>query len=348
MQFFVDADHGSWIDGWLAPDNPGVEPRVRIIVPGREDVVVEANVMRADVVEVGLHGSGRVGFIIDDTIVEDLAQQSDVKIVDFDSGVPIFRRNVPDLYLQKKLFYVDPSLMPQNSIYKSINANFCLQYNFVEKFAFDTMSCLINREHSASIVLTGRPYLSRYAAHFKNKGFFTAAVFGDPLEELAERLLFVQLLSKSSASHLLPNFVTGVEALVDFVADLNLNDDKALAAAFRSSSEKVRTAISNPITKVMGGNPNEDVERRHVGIALDNLSSIDVVGLKSRFDDFRTILAGRLGADVLSDYAGVSAAVDDLTNRMARIPIVKNFLELDLALYSYAEEAVETGLMTEA
>ena len=344
MQFYIDQDSGSAIMGWLAPDNPGIIPKVRVLVPGREDIIIEAHVMRLDIRDVGLHSTGQVGFTVDETTVPDLSNQPDIEITDLATGIQIYRRNDPARYIQSKLVYFDVSLMPQNRVYKALNSRFAMSYNFVEKHAFDTMACLINGAYIHSAVLTGRPYLSRYIGHFKNKGFFTSVLVGHPIDELAERLLFIQLLGRSNAAHLLPTFTNGFEALVDFAISLDLEDEKALNTAFRTAKPEVRSAISNPMVRIMGCQPGEEPDRRHLGLALDNLSSVDAVGLRSRFDEYKSLLAGLFGADVLGDGdITISPAVDALADRLSRIGTVNNLLEYDLVLHSYVEDAIEAA-----
>ena len=345
MRFYVDFDAGSSIEGWLAPDNPGVTPRIRISAPDFDVVEISCSRMRHDIKDAGLHGTGQVGFFLDDSIVPDLAHQMEIEIVDAATGMQIYRRNDVDRNIQRKVVYVDSSMMPQNKVLRQINSAFAMNYNFVEKHPFDTMACLINSIYMHSLVLTGRPYLARYAPHFKDTGFFTSVLLNHPLEELAERILFVQLLAKSNAAHLLATFTTGVEALVPFIQSLDLENDKALALAFRNVKDETRAALSNPMTRIMGCNANEQAERRHLNLALDNLSGVDIVGLRSEFETFREILSALLGRDIVGDgHIGVSPAVEALAARLSRIGSVKNLLEFDLALYSYAEDAIRDGL----
>ena len=348
MQFYIDADHGTSIHGWVAPDNPGLIPTIRIIVPGQADVEVLATETRPDLKDAGLHGSGLVGFIVHAGHVEDLAQRGDLEIIDAETGTQIYRRNDVTRHLQRKVVYVDISLMPQNAVYHHLNSKFAMHYNFVERYPYDTMGCFINREFIRSVVLTGRPYLSRYAPQFKNKDFFMSVLVGDPYEELAERLMFMQMLGRSNAAHLLPTFSTGVEPLIDFTSALDLDDDKALTAALRSASDPVKKALTSPMVRVMGGAAGEEVERRHLSMALDNLSNVEVVGLKNRFAEFRAIIAGLLGTDIIGDgYTMVSPAVSALADRLSRLSPVNNLLELDLVFYSYVEDAIGSGLSAE-
>ena len=349
MQFYIDSDEQTLIAGWLAPDNPGVIPKIKIVCPDREDIFVEASVIRADIKDAGLHNTGQVGFQIDTSIVPDLADQHDIEILDAATNIQIYHRNDPAQHIQTKLVYVDASLMPQNKIYRTLNSRFAMNYNFIERHAFDTMACLINAGYMKSVILTGRPYLSRYIGHFKNKGFFTSVLVSHPIEELAERILFIQLLGKSNAAHLLPTFMTGFEALTEFAIGLDIENEKTLNTAFRTAKPEVKSALSNPMVRVMGCQPGEDPERRHLGLALDNLSTVDAVGLRERFSDYKSLLAGLLGADVLGDHImTASPAVAEFADRLAGVGAVRNLLEYDLVLHSYVEDAIENPVTEDA
>ena len=74
MFFNIDSDSGDSISGWLAPDNPSQVPRVAIRIPDRPEMLIEANVERPDVRDLGLHGSGRVGFVVTDEIAPGLCR----------------------------------------------------------------------------------------------------------------------------------------------------------------------------------------------------------------------------------------------------------------------------------
>lgn len=345
MKFHIDQDQGTVIQGWVAPDNPGATALLCIIVPGRDPIEVAANMPRPDVCEVGLHGTGNVGFVIDASLVEDLEHQTQLEIVEPHSGVQIYRRNDPAMYVQRRVLYIDTSLMPQNKVHRALYSAFAIRHPFVERFALDTMTGLIDAVFVESCIMVGRPYLARHFAHLKHRQFFISVVLNDPYEELAERLLFIQLLSKSNAAHVTPTFTTGVEGLVDFARNLSLEDSRMLAQAFRSANENVKAQVANPMTRICACNPGESPEQRHVTTALDILSTVDVVGIRRRFSEFGTVFGGLLGRNILgaqSVYA--SDAVGELASKLAKIGAVQRLLELDAALYSYAEDAMETGL----
>ena len=66
MQFHIDQDTGTAIAGWLVPDNPAFTPEIVISVPGQDERKLEANVLRTDLKDIGLHATGMAGFLVDD------------------------------------------------------------------------------------------------------------------------------------------------------------------------------------------------------------------------------------------------------------------------------------------
>lgn len=345
MFFNIDADEGRSIRGWIAPDNPSVVPKVLIIVPGAGEVELEANVPRPDIRDLGIHNTGLVGFEVNAAIVPNLQDVDNIEILEAETRLQIYRRFQIDRHVERKLFLFDCSVMPQRRLVSAANRHFTLNYPSSERYAFETMIVIINNAFNKSIFISGRSNLNRYSHYLGNAGYMTAAVLRDPFEELAERLLLLSLLSKSDAAHLIPSFTTGITPLVEFARDLPFADHKALTAAFRAANDLQRQALMSPMTKTFGCNVDELPERRHVSIALENLASMDLVGTRRQFAAFRILLKDLLGADLMGeDDPATFDSVQTFATTLSRIGLVADFLEHDLALYSYAEEAIGSAL----
>ena len=90
---------------------------------------------------------------------------------------------------------------------------------------------------------------------------------------------------------------------------------------------------------------SEHPEHRHICTALDNLAGKDVVGVWSRFPEFRSVLADVLGADVIGqDEPEIFEKVQEVRELLAGIGIVSDLLEHDLNLYAHASQAINVGL----
>jgi hypothetical protein len=345
MLFNIDIDQGRSIGGWLAPDNPNASPRIVVRIPGRDDLVITAAIHRPDIRDLGMHGTGLVGFEVSDRDIADLADIETIELLEAESGIPIYGRFLNGRHIEHKLFYFDCSVRPQKRIINAAAEHFTLNYSASERHSFETMIGVINNSRNKSIFITGRSNFNRYTALLHGAGFLAVAMLNDPFEELAERLLLLNLIAKSEAGHLLPTFFTGLEPLVDFARDLPFNNPKGLLAAFRGTTDDQRLALMSPMTKTFGCNIDEPPERRHVSIALENLASMDLVGVRGKFPAFRSLLAGLLGVDLFEENETVAyPSIRVLADSLSRIGLVTDLLEDDLALYSFTEESINIAL----
>ena len=345
MRFHVDADTGAAIGCWVTLDNPIAIPSVIVHASNLEPIEVEATLLRQDILDAGLHSTGMVGFIIDESRMPGITQAESVEIFESETKFCIYRRFSKSKNIEKKLFIFDCSIMPQKNIINNINNYFAIRHNFVERHGYETIITMIHNYFSKSIFLTGRPQVTRYVSGLRTMDFTIAALLRNPFEELAERLLFLNLVSKSSAPALLSSFMTGLEPAIEFASNLQFDDPRSLNLAFRKLTQQQRLALANPTTRMLACSLDERVERRHVTASLDHLSQMDLVGVRSKFAAFSQMLGDLMGADVVSN-AEIETfhALGPLTDTLSRVGSVVDLLEHDLALYSFAEEAVDVGL----
>lgn len=345
MFFNIDKDAGNAIHGWIAPDNPAAVPRLVIVIPGRNEITIDADMMRPDVRDLGIHKTGHVGFWIDEKTVPDLDTLTEIELLEFETRLPIFRRFIPDQHIQRRAFLFDTSVMPQRRILQNVSQHFSLVYSSAERFPLETMIVLINNHSCNSIVFSGRSNFNRYVTFLETNQYFRAALLRDPFEELAERLLFLSLLAKPDWAPLAPLYATGLTPLIEFARDLPFNDPKGLLTAFRTLTPEQRAALQSPMVRMLGCSLEDTPTRHHVSLALDHLASLDLVGTRSRYAAFRAMLTQLLGTDILGAEQPASfQTVEVLARSLARIGIVADLLEHDVALYELAEEAIVAGL----
>jgi hypothetical protein len=345
MLFAIDSDLGVSISGWLAPDNPSEVPRLIIQADDGDPVEMQANQMRQDILDAGLHGVGQVGFVIDESIVPGLGSAETVELIDATSRICIYARSTSDRFVKKKLFLFDGSLVSNRSIINQINKRFASRHNYVERYGYDTLSNIIYSFGSRSVFLSGRPQYMRHINNLRTGEFIVTALLNDPFEELAERLLVLNLISKSNASDLLAGVTSGLEPAIDFAATIALDDRKALAKAFRALGGEQRQALANPTTRMLACALDEKADRRHVSVALEQLAQMELVGTRAKIAEFAHILGDLVGVELVPNpqVENLRSAAK-LAEDLARIPAVVDLLEHDLALYSFAEEAVRNGL----
>jgi hypothetical protein len=344
MHFVVDSDEGDSIKGWLAPDHPSAIPSFVAVIPGREELVFPARIMRPDIRDLGLHATGLCGFDLDARIIPDLAALDDVAILEAATRLPFYRRFQPGRHVERKLFIYDPSLTPQRRIRQDVAAQFSLALFNVERHGLETTISLIVNRANRSILLSGRAFLPRYDHLLQDHGYLRAAILREPCEELSERLFFLHFLANEDFGGSLSHYAFGAGPLLDFARDLAFDDSKALTRAFRRASEEQRQALVSPMTRLFGCEPDEWPRRDNVSKALDNLSRLDAVGARSSYGLLRSLVAGLAGAPALGHRDPERfEAVTALSERLSQIGAVNDLLAEDLALYSYAEEAIAEG-----
>jgi hypothetical protein len=351
MLFHIEADQGTQIVGWLMPDNPSETPRVLVILPDGKEVEVTATLAKPDVIETlrdafGFHHTtGIIGFLIDETILPDLAELQEFEIVAKDGRVPIYRRFQISRHLEKHLCYFDVAIMPQRRIQRALRDHFTLCYPQAQRYPMETLLALISNRSATSVAITGRPSFTRHVSSLRERGYMIVALLRDPYEELAERLVFINTLARSKAGHLLPFFLSDAPDLIEFASDMPFDDRKGMTGKFRAASPSQREALMSPMTRLFACATGEVPQHSHVSLALDNLASIDLVGVRSRFSDFRSVLATMLERDVLGvEKLDVPTNVTELRGMLSQLGIVSDLLEHDLNLYAHASQGVDAGL----
>lgn len=345
MNFFVDSDTGASISGWLVPDNPSEVPEFIVRIPGRRDVELPANVLRPDLRDIGMHSTGLAGFHIDLQVVPDLPDLVDVTVLDAQNVVPIYRRPNPNQHLEKKLFLMDVGALPQIGMLRRIMSFFALTYPMVERFPIETIGALIINRAAPSIFITGQPNWVRHGNTAREKEYVTAALLRDPFEELAERLLFISRLAKQPARKAVSSSLEKYANVLEVIDEMDFSDRRSVLTGFRKMPPESRRLFRSPMTSVFGSAPESELQRRNVSVALDNLAQFDVVGVRPLYSDFASMLNECLDAPVMQGgELEFLPGTLELAGVLGDLGLVADLLDEDIALYSFACTAVETGL----
>lgn len=344
MYFAIDADHGHTIAGWLVQDNPSIVPEISIRIPGREQITFKANVLRPDLKDHGLHSTGLAGFQIDASMVEDIANVPEMTLFETESNLPIFRRNVYGAAIGKKFVLMEIGALPQIKLLREAAQQFDLSYPAVERFPLETTTSIIG-SHSPSVFVSGRPNWQRHGSLLREKGFVTTALLRDPFDELAERLLTLAQIKRWSDSAATSPFIKHHAVLLQIIDKIDFEDDKSLLSAFRGLSAEQYNLLRSPMTAAFGCLPEEEVQRRNVSIALDNLAYFDLVGTHENITEFSLLADGLLEASLFSQInIDMMPGMRELSATLARIGMIADILDEDVALYSFASQAVKEGL----
>lgn len=348
MLFNLDADTGDAIAGWLVLDNPSEIPQYRFTVPGRADQIFEANVFRQDLFDLGMHSTGMAGFAIDEHMVPGLRDVNNFVLREASSNLPIYSRFDPEIHLERKLLMVDVGILPQLRTMQRMMDLFAISYPLVDRYSLETISWIFGRPYFRSTVVTGDVNWLRMASVIESSNFFSISLLRDPFEELAEKLIFLKRLIDQPANPVASPILAKYEALLPTIRDLDLSDPKSLLAAMRNLDRPQRRSLRSPMTYALGATPDEELQRRNVSIALDNLARFSVVGVRSRFKEFASSVDASLGAPIFNGMQlHKLPQTEELASSLSKIGAVCDLLDEDIALYSFVQEAVEEALSSQ-
>lgn len=345
MLFNVDVDSGAAVSGWLVLDNPGEVPEFKVIVPDAQEVNFRANVFRRDLYDLGLHATGMAGFQLDESLIPDLASLPTFALIESETGLQVYRRFDPERHIEKKVALIETGAMPQIKLVRRAMMHFSMQYPMLDRYSLETVASALSHHYAKSVMATGRINWARFGGSMQSQDYFTTALLGEPYEDLAERILFLRMIAKRSDSHFVRSQLSRFEAVMPALLSMDVLDEKSVLTSFRGLTREQRRVLRSPMTATFGASPEEEIQRRNVSIALDNLAQLDVIGTKSRFLEFTGMVGDALGESIFEncelESLPESAAFADL---LSRIGLVGDLLDEDIALYSFACEAITAAI----
>ena len=341
MQFHFQRE-GTTIQGWMAPDNPSTVPHVEVAVPGKPAVKMKYNIERGDVRDAGFHHTGSVGFVFNETTFPGLSRAiDDLEIRDPDSGLVLFKSFKPTTHLSDRVFRFEMQAMPYTTLESAWSDNFALYYNALERHPFDTLRWILCSPHAESVALSGRLSISRYEHFLREFKYKFVTLLKDPIEELAERLLFIRYAKTAKSNTTLSKHLSGLDGLEIVARRMDLSNPNSIAEAFSYISEKQLSELSNPLVRLLACGDDEYPTRLHVELALSRLATMDLVGVRSHFIHFKTALATLLSRDILPEsIPDPLSSVVELTRILRDIKVATTMLKHDVMLYGFVQDAV--------
>ena len=81
--------------------------------------------------------------------------------------------------------------------------------------------------------------------------------------------------------------------------------------------------------------------KRHVEIALSKLATMDLVGVRTRYDHFKQMLAELLGRDFLADSVQPEISwAKRVSDQLKSLKSARSLVALDIELYELVDKAV--------
>jgi hypothetical protein len=334
--------YGNKIEGWLSPDNPGAVPRIRILRPDSSVAELEANVFRPDVRDQGLHPTGHNGFTINENVFPDLVGMIDqIEIRDVDTGVLLYRPLKEDKHVPLKILRFDTQAMPYAQVESNWDSNFSLYYNAAERYPFETMFGVLNNPAAKSIAISGRPNYGQYEHYFRDRGYKIISLLRHPLEEMAERLLFIRYALAPQSPVSFDAHLTGLRCLGPVAQRITLERIESIDESLAKLTAEQKAALSNPMIKALACKPDEVPRKRHVQVALSKLAAMDLVGVRTRYEQYKDMLAELIGRDMLANSVQPEISwARRVSDQLRKLKSAQSLVALDLQLYELVEKAV--------
>jgi hypothetical protein len=340
MLFNVETDTGSRLTGYVVPDSFSGRPRITVRWGGTGLLTLEASESRQALVAAGRHATGQCGFTVDETHIRGLENIADLELFDADTGILIYRRRPPGTLVDLNIFRLETHLLPLWRLDDSLNYKFKYWYKGIDRHGRETSTQLFCLNNCISSYASGRLLYKNYEFYLV-KGLMTVALLRDPYDELAERLLVLNMAREDGEQLLGARDALIFEETIAFVAELQTFEEDELRRLFRRLPNSVIAALSNPLVRQLtASTPDEMPNLGSIATALDALSSFTIVGLRSNTGHFLAAIADLIGIDaaalpMLDEFPRVS----ELGERLRKIGLIECFLEKDLELYHQTSTA---------
>lgn len=339
MLFGVDSDSGTEIRLYLIPDSGGSTPTIVVANDGVDLLRLPSNQLRQEIADFGRHATGQCGFVVDTTLLPDLASYANLEIREPDNQIILYRRPRAD-FRQTRLFRLETHLLPLWRFDEALSGYFQYWMKGIDRYGRETANQSFNLINTESVYSSGRMYM-RTVEKFIARGLKAVALVRDPYDELAERLIILRNVGEQRTDLLGARDAMLYEETIAALAELAVFDQQSCRRFFRRAPQDVVATLSSPLVRQLTlTNPTEAPPASCVGISLQMLSQFTVLGLRSDAEDFSRAVAELLDIEpahlpVMREFGKVS----QLGNLLREIREVESVLEQDLELYHQLKQA---------
>lgn len=294
MLFNVEEDLGYQIVGYIVPDNFSQIATFRIVSNNQVLLQMQTTHLKSALVSAGRHETGQCGFLIDSNLLPNLQHLTELEIIDVESGLLIYRRN-KDFFINKRILRIDTHLKPLTFFDQSLKPFFQHHAYSIERYGRETINQLFLLNGIRSSYMAGRIFFRNHE-HYLNSEISTIVLLQNPYIEVAERLLILNIVSKSDRRILNERDRLFFDEAIRFAHSLDFKDVKTLRKCLNSMSKTVAALLSNPVVRQLTTSaPDEMPQGMSLASALDVLSACTVVGIRSQSENACEMLAHLMG-----------------------------------------------------
>lgn len=342
MRFYLHADHGNLIKGWVTPDNPVAISRVYVSVEGRRVAEVSATLTDPVLQRRGWHSTGQCHWEVTEAIVPGLADAVHLEIHDVDTNVLVYRRMPDDGLCKDKVVLVNTGIHPESALQAALYPHFRQSYFGIGRFSEEVLAVLFDTPNLTSCLMSGGLVYPRYEHHFVQAETLTMMLVQDPFVEMATRMVWLRE-RVGLAEDAVQNWRLG--DLVDaaaFTTDYDYDDVKSLKRFFRMLPESAYRLLYNPLTRQLGTRlPEDRILPPNSIIAVEVLARIGIVGHRDHFEAFAATVFDRLGIEAaVPSPSPISEETYALADRLRTLKVAQEFLIFDEVMSEAVRKSV--------
>lgn len=328
MLFNIDEDNGHNVRLWITLDNPQKRPRIVLKGRGLKNTIIEANVVRKDLIDIGLHSTGHAGFELSNKNVPDLEKISDLQIFEQDNDLPIYARISPTQHLRLRLFVFGIKDIRSKLFLRQLERRFAMSCRNVADLNTETTNAILTNPEAHSIIVSGTTYWGSLREIFDKVEYLKFCYVSDPYFTLAN-----ELLSLKKNLTLVSSYFNEIES--GDIRDLDILDSQQLIRFFRKLVRQSHTQLRSPLTRLLSCIPGQEPESHDIATALKVLSDFDLVMTTSSIEYFASLL------DIsVTDQNKIDDDCMRLIELLKGIGSVSDLLSEDITLFERVESSI--------
>jgi hypothetical protein len=299
MRFYINPDASEAITGWLTPDDYRARPKVRIVLDGWYETVMECTIPYPPLKEWNWHETGVCGFAINETTLPGSFAAERIEVFDPWTNVLLYRRVNGQETLDRKLLLVTTGAEPEHALQNLLFTRFQTAYFTIEDMPEETLANLMAyAKIVGSMVLAGNILVPRYENFCAQNQIDAALLIRDPWETLAGRLHRLRRAAPLLTTEGQEWRVAHMREAVAFAGSFDPQDRRGARRLLRDLPEAAYHQLANPLTRQLGTKQSGGtVEAEHAAVAIEVLSRVQVVGHAAHYDAFIATLFDHLGVE---------------------------------------------------
>lgn len=343
----VWSDTGSCIRAYCVPDSFSGQSKIDIHINGSLFHTMGPNDFNEHMA--GRHETGRVGFIIDNSIVDGLEHITNLELRETESDILIYRRHVADKNVAMNIFRLETHIFPMWRIDAALKENFRFWYHRIEQFSPETARQILSFHCYDSLYSSGRILYNNYGFYLGDRQK-TVMMMQDPFDELAERLFIFNHLGQDAKALLGDRDSIIFAPILDLASNITNFDEKELRQILGKANPQTLYILSNPITRQLtAATPDENVKRASIARALSYMSEFEVVGIRDEAQDFTDALSALVGVpSELFPTIKKNDKIAEISAKLRALGWIDCLIDKDLEVYAHLKAAMEKVKLSSA